>query len=173
MTGLYLFCLIIGLPLLLWMGFAGDGDGGDGPDIDGGGPLTLIPLSVIAFFLAAFGAVGVIGELTDTGFLVTLIIALAIGAGAGFSSRAMFRWVGATSASSEVTDAELEGTIALVALPVGSDHRGRIILDIAGAREQMTAAPADGSSIEAGKKVVVVRIEDGVALVAPLGPGLE
>ena len=56
---------------------------------------------------------------------------------------------------------------------MSSEYRGKIILDIAGAREQMTAAPVDGSTIDTGERVVVVRIEGGVALVAPLGPTVE
>lgn len=175
MTGLYLFCLIVGLPLLLWMAFAGDADGGDGIgfDVDGDGPMAPIPLSAIAFFLATFGAIGVVGDLTDTPFGITLLAAAGLGVAAGWGSRALIRWVGSSEASSEVADHELEGTIAKVALPVSAEHRGKIILDIAGAREQMTAAPADGSTIDAGERVVVVRIEQGVALVAPLGPAVE
>ncbi|GJM39447.1 MAG: hypothetical protein DHS20C19_28140 [Acidimicrobiales bacterium] len=175
MTGLYLFCLIVGLPLLLWMAIGGDADGGDGLslDLDGDGPFVAIPLSAIAFFLAGFGAIGLIGEWTDTPLLVTLLAAGAIGIGAGWGSKALLTWAGADDASSTVADHELEGTIAQVALPVSSEHRGKIILDIAGAREQMTASPADGSTIDAGERVVVVRIEGGVALVAPLGPLME
>lgn len=175
MTGLYLFCLIVGLPLLLWMAFGGDADGGDGFgfDVDGDGPMAPIPLSAIAFFLAIFGAIGLVGDLTDTPFGVTLLAALGVGLTAGWGSRKLIRWVGSSEASSEVSDHELEGKIAQVALPVSSEHRGKIIIDIAGAREQMTAAPADGSTIETGEKVVVVRIEGGVALVAPLGPSME
>jgi hypothetical protein len=36
----------------------------------------------------------------------------------------------------------------------------------------MTASPADGSSIDIGDPVVIVRIERGVALVAPIAPDL-
>lgn len=174
MTGLYIFSLAVGAPLLLWMAFSGDADAeGMGIDLDGDGPMTVIPLSAIAFFLTAFGGIGVIGQLTDTGFVMTLIVALVIGVGAGFLSRTAFRWLGGSSASSEVMDAELEGSIARVALPVSTEQRGKIIVDIAGAREQMTASPADGSSIESGERVVIVKVERGVALVARLGPGLE
>lgn len=175
MTGIYIFSLIVGLPLLLWMVFAGDGDGGDGfgIDADGDGPLTPIPLSAIAFFLTGFGAVGLVGEATGTGLVVALVAALAIGLGAGIGSRMMFRWVGANSASSEVTDLELEGTIARVSLPVTAEHRGRIVVEIAGARGQMTASPVDGSAIDPGEAVVIVRVEGGVALVAPLGHDME
>lgn len=175
MTGLYIFCLIVGLPLLLWMAFAGDADGGDGLglDIDGDGPLLPIPVSAIAFFLAGFGALGLVGEWTDTPVPVTIAAALAVGVGAAWGSRWLFRFAGASDASSEVSDREIEGSIAKVALPVSTERRGKIILDIAGAREQMTASPVDGSTIDTGERVVVVRVEDGVALIAPLGPQVE
>ncbi|MDG2028127.1 MAG: NfeD family protein [Acidimicrobiales bacterium] len=175
MTGLYLFCLIVGLPLLVWMAIGGDADGGDGLslDVDGEGPLIAIPLSAIAVFMAVFGAIGLVGQWTDTAVVFTFVLALIVAVGGGWASGALLRWAGADDASSEVADYELEGTIAQVALPVSRDHRGKIILDIAGAREQMTASPAGGSTIDAGERVVVVRIEGGVALVAPLGPDYE
>ena len=79
-----------------------------------------------------------------------------------------------------VTNAYSKGAIPLnvqgianVALPISGEHRGKIILTKAGAREQMTATPVDGSTIDPGERVVIVRVEGGVALVAPLGPDLE
>jgi membrane protein implicated in regulation of membrane protease activity len=175
MSGLYIFFLAVGAPLLLWMAFAGDADGGDGfgVDVDGDGPLLPIPLSAIAFFMATFGFIGVVGGWTSVGAVTLLAAAAVMAVLAGVASTSAFKWLRESSSSSDVSAAELEGTIAKVALPVSTEHRGRIIVNIAGAREQMTAAPADGSSIDAGERVVIVRVEGGVALVAPLGPGLE
>lgn len=174
MTGLYIFFLAIGAPLLLWMVFVGDADSdGVGFDFDGDGELTAIPLSAIAGFMATFGGIGLIGDLTGAGFLFTLLFSLAAAMAMAVATTKLFKLAGDTEMSSEVTDAELEGTIARVALPVSEEHRGRIIVEIAGAREQMTASPADGSSIDAGENVVIVKIDRGVALVAPLGRDLE
>ena len=150
----------------------GDADGG-GLDVDGDGPLLPIPLSAVAFFFTAFGFVGVVGGATSAGAVSLFIFSAVIAVLAGLMSSQAFKWIRGSSASSEVMDHELEGNVAKVALPVSADHRGRIIVDIAGAREQMTAAPADGSTIEAGERVVIVKVEKGVALVAPLGPTLE
>jgi|GEM_PF-974361 membrane protein implicated in regulation of membrane protease activity len=175
MIGLYLFSLAVGAPLLLWMVFVGDSDGGDGFGLDAGGDgsMTVIPLSALAGALAAFGGIGVIGGTTNTGFVVTLVFALTLALVIGYGSHRLFKWVKAPGASSEVTDAELEGSIARVSLPISDEFRGKIIVDIAGAREQLTASPADGSTLLVGEPVVIVRIEGGVALVAPLDPGLE
>ncbi len=172
MSWLYLFFLAVGAPLLLWMVFVGDSDGGDGLSLDGDGDMTVIPLSAIAAFMATFGGIGMIGDLTGAGFLITLVLAIVLAAGVGFASHLLFKWIKAPGASSEVTDAELEGKIARVSLPVSDRFRGKIVLDVAGAREQMTASPADGSEIEVGEPVVIVRIEHGVALVAPMPPDL-
>ena len=92
---------------------------------------------------------------------------------AGTINSLAFRFVKGTGASSDVSNAELEGKIASVTLPISTEHRGKIAVTKAGAREQMTASPIDGSSIERGDRVVIVRVEGGVAQVAPLGPELE
>ena len=102
-----------------------------------------------------------------------LFLWIIVGVVAGAMNTAAFSWLRRHSNSSDVADRELEGSIADVALPISSDHRGKIIVSKAGAREQMTAAPVDGSVIEPGERVVIVRVDRGVALVAPLGPDLE
>lgn len=174
MTSLYLFCAAVGVPLLLWFSFAGDADGGEGfGDAEADGPLAFLSLSTLSFILAFFGLTGLLLDLIGTAGVVTLVVAITVAVMAGGLNSAVFRWIRKNSNSSEVLDHELEGTIANVALPISSDHRGKIILTKAGAREQMTATPVDGSTIDQGERVVIVRVERGVALVAPLGPDLE
>lgn len=171
----YVFCLAVGAPLLLWFAFAGDADA-DGPGADAdadGGPLSVIPLSSVAFVLTFFGLSGVIGGITDTAAILVFLFAVVVGVGAGAMNTAAFSWLRRHSNSSDVPDRDLEGSIANVALPITADRRGKIIVTKAGAREQMTASPVDGSEIDPGERVVIVRVDRGVALVAPLGPELE
>ncbi len=171
----YVFCLAVGAPLLLWFAFAGDADA-DGPGVDAdadSGPLSVIPLSSVAFVLAFFGLSGVIGSVTNTAALLVFLFAVVVGVLAGAMNTAAFSWLRRHSNSSDVADSELEGSIANVALPISSERRGKIIVTKAGAREQMTASPVDGSVIDPGERVVIVRVDRGVALVAPLGPDLE
>lgn len=171
----YVFCLAVGAPLLLWFAFAGDADAdGPGGDADAdAGPLSVIPLSSVAFVLAFFGLSGVIGSATGTAALLVFLFAAVVGVVAGAMNTAAFSWLRRHSNSSDVLDSELEGSIANVALPISSEQRGKIIVTKAGAREQMTASPVDGSAIDPGERVVIVRVDRGVALVAPLGPDLE
>ncbi len=168
MTGLYIFLLAAGGPLLLWLVFAGDTDADAGGD-----SLSVIPLSSIAFFAATFGFIGVVGGATGAGAVSLFVVSAVVAVLAGLMSTQAFKWIRKNSVSSEVMNSELEGSMARVALELSSDHRGKIIVDMAGAREQMTASPFDGSTIKAGERVVIVKIEGGVALVAPLGPDLK
>ena len=174
MTTLYVFFLAVGAPLLVWFAFAGDADAdGIGGDADAGGPLSVIPLSSVAFVMTFFGLTGLLAGATGANVAFALLLALVIGVVAGALNGAAFSWLRRNSVSSEMTDRELEGQTARVALPVSSEHRGKIIVNISGAREQMTAEPVDGSTIQSGERVVIVRVDRGVALVAPLGPDLE
>ena len=165
MTGIYILLLAAGAPLLLWLVFAGDADADSS--------MSVIPLSTIAFFVATFGFVGVVGGATGAGAFSLLVTSAVVAALSGLMSTQVFKWIRRNSVSSEVMDEELEGTMAQVALEVSESYRGKIIVEIAGAREQMTASPFDGSTIKAGERVVIVKIEGGVALVAPLGPDLK
>jgi len=174
MTGLYIFFLAVGGPLLVWFAFAGDADAdGFGGDADADGPLSVIPLSSIAFVMAFFGATGLIFDALGTGAAATLILAVIVGVVAGTLNSAAFAWLRKNSTSSEVSDRELEGTIGTASMPIGPGRRGKITVEIAGAREWMTASPADDSEIEQGSRVVIVGVDNGVALVANLGPELE
>jgi len=198
MTSLYLFSLAVGGPVLAWILFAGlDGGGdagghlgdlgggdlgdigadlgdigGDGHGGDGHGILSVIPLSSVAFVMTFFGATGLASELVGASAVIAFVMAVVIGFGAGILNSAAFRWIRQNSTSSDVTNRELEGSIARVVLPVDTTHRGRIVVNVAGARSQMTAAPADGSSMGIGDKVVIVEVSGGVAMVASLDPAL-
>ena len=124
-----------------------------------------------------FGATGLASEWLGTGPVFTLLLAAVVGVLAGALNSAAFAYLRRSEASSQVSDREIEGTIARVSLPMSSERRGRIVLTVAGARTQMTAAPidplSDGQTIESGARVIVVRIEGGVALVTRLDPELE
>jgi len=195
MTSLYLFSLAVGGPVLAWILFAGLDGGGDagghvgdiggdvgGGDVGGGhvgsdghggdGILSIIPLSSVAFVFTFFGATGLVSQSMGVAAVVAFVMAILVGFGAGTINAVAFRWLRRNSSSSDVSDRDLEGSIARVVLPVDAQHRGRIVLNIAGAREQMTASPADGSAMAIGDKVVIVKVAGGVALVAALDPAL-
>ena len=179
MTWLYAFMLAAGAPVLLWFVFTGgDSDMDAGAEVDGLGEVfAIIPLSSLAFIATFFGATGLVSEWLGTGAVFTLLLAVVVGVLAGGLNSAAFAYLRRSEASSEVSDREIEGSIARVSLPMSNERRGRIVLTVAGARTQMTAAPIDhldgDTTIEAGARVIIVRIEGGVALVTRLDPELE
>ena len=169
MTWLYAFMLAAGAPLLLWFVFSGDDSDAE--------VFSVIPLSSLAFVATFFGATGLASEWLGTGPVFTLMLAVVVGVLAGALNSATFGYLRRSEASSDVSDREIEGSIARVSLPMSSGRRGRIVLTVAGARTQMTAAPidplGDGQTIEPGAQVIVVRVEGGVALVTRLDPELH
>ncbi len=184
MTWLYAFMLAAGAPLLLWFAFAGgEADVDGGAEIGGGdsGALadvfSVVPISTLAMFATFFGGIGLVATLLGVNPALVLLLALVVGVITGALNSVVFGFLRGSEASSDVSDREIEGTIGRVALPVSSEHRGRIVLTVGGARSQMTAAPVDfveaDKPIEPGARVIVVRVEGGVALVTRLDPELE
>ena len=179
MTWLYAFMLFAGAPVLMWFVLSGgDADMDAGAEVDGlGDVFSVIPLSSLAFVATFFGATGLVSEWLGTGAVFTLLLAVVVGVLAGALNSAAFAYLRRSEASSDVSDREIEGSIARVSLPMSNERRGRVVLTVAGARTQMTAAPIDpldhGKAIEAGARVIIVRIEGGVALVTRLDPELE
>lgn len=170
MTGLYLFCTVAGVPLLIWFAFMGDGDDGGG---DGDGLLGFLSVATLSFAMAFFGLAGLGFGALGAASVLTFMAAVVIGVLAATMNSRLMRWLHHNSTSSDVADSDLEGTIADVTMPISSEHRGKIVLMKAGAREQMTATPVDGATIDSGEQVVIVRVERGVALVTPLGRDLD
>ena len=172
---MFWFSLAAGAPVLVWSAFGG-GDSDLSADAeDGGGIMSVIPLSTLAFVSAFFGITGLAVRQTGAGPVAAVLLALAVGVAAGVLNSAVFAWLRRTGVSSDVTDKELEGAIARVVMPVSARRRGRIVLDIAGSESRMTAAPVDdgpGGEIEAGAQVIVVKVEGGVARVTRLAPEL-
>ncbi len=164
MTAIYIFAFTVGTPLVLWFAFGGgDGDGGDAD----GGVFSLVSIGTVAFALAFFGATGIVSQWFGAGLIGSLILALVVGVVASLLNSAAFAWLADSEVSSEVTNSELEGTMATVALELSETQRGKIVLDVAGSRSQMTAQLVSGEEmIQPGARVRVVRIEAGVALVS-------
>ena len=165
---LYLFALAAGAPLLLWFTISGD-DGGDS-----GGLFPMVSFMALAYVAAFFGASGVLLTLVGMGAVVTLLASIGIGVAAGVLNSAFFSWLRRSSVSSDVTDRDIEGAIARVSLPMSPKRRGRIILEVAGMRTQMTARSVEGSGdVVTGDRVIVVGVESNVALCSPLDADLQ
>jgi len=183
MLGIYLLFAVVGLGLLAFsLGDDADASSHDVGDSSGHGdashahPGDLVlgffrPRNLI-FFAAAFGTTGAIFTWLGRSGLSTAVLAMLMGAGAMTASHALFRWLRKTESATEVVgDAVLEGSTGRVAIDVEPGVRGRVVCNVGGREVSVLArlAPGTADKIGAGSEVVVVRMVDGEAEIAPYG----
>jgi len=188
MLGFYIFAAVLGGGLLLLSQLAGDhdanggagaGDHGHGPDVGVHGPAELLlgffrPRNLI-FFLAAFGISGTLLTLTGSVAPLALGLSVIMGLAAMALTHGVFTWLRRSdTAADTVADADLEGSVGRVVLPIRPGERGRIACLVGDQEMHVTARLAEGveQALEAGREVVVIRMIDGEAEVAALEPPL-
>ncbi len=185
MLGVYIFAMVLGGGLLLLSQLAGhDGNGGGdhghgadhGADMGAHGPAELLlgffrPRNLI-FFLAAFGITGTLLTVTGGMAPLTLGLSLLMGLVAMVLTHGVFTWLRRSeTAADTVADADLEGGVGRVVLPIQPGERGRIACLVGDREMHLTARLAEGvGPLEAGREVVVIRMIDGEAEVAALEP---
>ena len=178
MTIVYLVAAILGWPLVLFfLFFGGDDGGGDGDfdldvDVEAGGlgelAGDLLSIRGIAFFLAFFGGTGlVLGWLGANG-LVRLLAAIGLGVFACWLNRTLVRYLKASSVSTDLSDRRLVGMPARVTVPIDSEHKGKVVVDVEGQVLTLVARPFRSGAFPGGTDVVIVEVEGGVALMASL-----
>lgn len=163
--------------------FDGDVDnGGDTPvaggigDFDTGSPLgaifsSLLSFRTVVFFTAFFGVAGLAFDALGYSGPETLGTAILIGTIAAVINSTLFGLIKNSQPNSQISDRTLEGRPATVVLPMDSDQRGRIRIDLSGQPQYLVAQPLDDGSNQqfgVGASVVVVKIENGTALVSSL-----
>ena len=196
MFGVYIFCAVIGIPLLLLfasgggdvegeIGFDADFDADLGADIDFDGAdggvgdvsaLRRIPVSSYTSFLAFFGGVGVVSSLVGVGATATLILAIVLGIFAAGVNTAAFSLLRKGESDSSLSDKQLEGRIAVVSVPIEAGKRGRVTLDTGGERLQLTAGSIESmpdTGFGRGDEVVIVSVDGGIARVMAVDPELR
>lgn len=200
MFAVYIFCSVVGIPLLLLFALGGgDVEGEVGFDAeleadfgaDFGGELDVsgadagfgdasalrrIPISSYTSFVAFFGGVGVVSTLLGVGSIATLVLAIVLGFFAAGVNTALFSFLRNTESDSSITDKQLEGRIAVVSVPIEVGKRGRVTLDTGGERMQLTAGSVDAMGdvgFARGDEVVIVQVVGGVAEVMSVDPELR
>ncbi len=198
MFGVYLFCAIVGIPLLALFALGGgdvEGEIGAGLDVDfdadvGGADVDIsgadggigdvsafkrIPISSYVSFLAFFGGVGVFSSLVGVGAIATLALAVVLGVFAGGVNTALFSFLRNTQSDSSISDRQLEGRIATVSVPIEAGKRGRVTIDTGGERLQLTAGAIESmpeTGFSRGDEVVIVKVDGGIAQVMAVDPEL-
>jgi membrane protein implicated in regulation of membrane protease activity len=178
MTIVYLVAAILGWPLVLFFLFAGGDDGGgDGDfdldadaDADGIGSLAgdLLSIRGIAFFLAFFGATGLVLGWLDANGLIRLLAAIGLGVFAWWLNRTLVRYLKTSSVATEMSDRLLVGLPARVTVPIDEGRKGKIVVDVQGQILTLVARPFRSGTFANDSDVVIVEIDRGIALVASL-----
>jgi len=171
---IYTACLALGLLFTIITAVAGHFFGGhDGGDVGTGGHaeagydhtglpgLSFFSPTVLACFVTAFGACGLILshiESTRSMWISAPISSIA-GALMAFLAFSLFNWMfQKTQSSSESRVASLAGLEASIVTPIPKDGVGEIAYVQGGSRYTAPARTETGSSVPAGKPVRITRI---------------
>lgn len=173
MTGLYLFAAAAGVPLVIWFLASGNDDGPD--DGIAGVMFRLLPLSTVAFVLAAFGVAGLALGVAGVGGGTTFVAAAAVAFAAGALNTTAFAYLRRSESTTAVDDDQLAGKIGRVVVPLTGDRRGRISVTIGGQQIHLSAEALPGApaELEVGDQVLVVVVRGGIASVTGLDPELN
>jgi membrane protein implicated in regulation of membrane protease activity len=189
MLTLYLVCLLLG-GLLIAVSIFGGGDadaeidmageadldveGGD-VDVDGdvghgvAAAARFLSMRNLVFFLAFFGLTGTLLSLLRAGGTATLLTALGLGALAAWAVHALMGYLRSSQSGALPSPSALAGSRARVVVGIQASRPGKVDVMAGDRTHQFLARLHEGAKVdhcEVGDKVVVVRIQDGVALVA-------
>jgi membrane protein implicated in regulation of membrane protease activity len=171
---IYTACLALGLLFAIISAFAGHLFGGhDGGDIGTGGHaeagydhsgvpgISFFSPTVLACFITAFGACGLVLshiESTRTVWVSAPISAVA-GALIAFLALLLFNWMfNKTQSSSESHVASLAGQTASIITPIPANGVGEIAYVQGGSRYTAPARTETGTPVPAGKPVRITRV---------------
>lgn len=186
----YIFCLVVGgclLALSLFGDFLeGDVDadgaleleGAVDADVDGADFTKLFSLRAVVYTLFGFGASGAMLHLVWGGGRPGLTAAIAGGMGlaSGALISTVFGYLKRTESGGMEGEEALIGLSGEVRMAITEGGIGEVRIDRGSRRFRMRARADDlegvGMTLKAGRPVVVVDVNDGVALVAPLETNL-
>ncbi|HKJ02585.1 MAG TPA: hypothetical protein VJ997_09025 [Longimicrobiales bacterium] len=148
------------------------GDGGHGGH--GGAShaaAKIFSIRTVTYSLFGFGAVGTLLTLFRAGNAPTTTMALSVGTGlaSGALINALFAWVKRGESGSLEDDDRFAGHLGRVTLPIEGSG-GKILVEIAGREVELLALPhasAREGDASRWRRVLVVEMDRGVALVAP------
>lgn len=129
---------------------------------------SLLSFRSIVFFATFFGAAGLVFTGLGYNVVVTLLTAVVLGVVASFANSVLFGLLKSSETTSQFAERTFEGRPAAVTVPIDTDRRGRIRIELAGQPHYLVAESFDGEAFKPGHEVVVVEIRDGIARVASL-----
>ena len=183
MLTLYLVCLLLG-GLLITLSIFGGGDADVDVDVaadtdvdveaEGGGEgvvaaARFLSMRNLVFFMAFFGLTGTLLTLLQANHLATVLTSVGLGAIAACAVQRLMDYLKSSQSGALPSTSTLAGAEARVVVGLAGTRPGKIDV-VAGDRTcQFVARLHEGAGVdhvEVGDTVVVVRIQDGIALVA-------
>jgi membrane protein implicated in regulation of membrane protease activity len=187
MLTLYLVCLVLG-GLLIAVSIFGGGDADVDVDVaadadvdveadvdaeDGGEGLTaaarFLSLRNLVFFMAFFGLTGTLLSVLGAQHLATLLTSLVLGVVAAYAVQRLMDYLRSSQSGALPGASALAGAEARVVVGLAGRRPGKIDVVSGDRTYQFVARMHEGAGVdhvEVGDVVVVVRIQDGIALVA-------
>lgn len=135
-------------------------------DISSGpGLVDIFSLRTVFLFAFFFGLSGVAFSLSRAADLAVLLLSLGLGTFVSIGGSYLIKRIGYAHVSSDVTAADLKGTLAKVVIPFDSSDQGKISLVAKGQRMQLTARAfeEEEDTFDVGDAVLVVRMDGRVA----------
>lgn len=188
MFALYVFSAVVGLSLLALGMLGGEGGPDDFEfdlDVDGdldapGGDASwkkFFSLRAGAYFMAGFGATGLLLTFLDTAPLLTLGLALGMGVGSGGLIVSLFGWLRRSEGGFATPSDSYIGAMGEVRLPIRETTPGSVAIQHRGRTLVMRARPMGEpkSDPSTWTRILVVDVEDrqGILLVQPAGEFLS
>jgi hypothetical protein len=158
-AGIAAFGLLL-LLILLFVGeiFGGDhdlGHDGDIGDHDGGGGPSIFSIRIMAAFLTAFGAGGVIARHYDMSHVAASAIGIAAGVVMASIVYQFAKMLYSQQASTDLRMTRLIGASGEVSVAIPQDGVGQITVSAAGERTEHIARTADGRPLARGMTVTI------------------
>jgi hypothetical protein len=187
MNALYWFSLIVGVGMFLVSIGADFLDAGLDVDVDadadaghhghGAEGFRILSVRNATYFLFAFGVSGALFSWLWGGSrdVLTAVLASGIGITGAAVSALMFGWVKKTESGEMLDDRGWVGLTGHVTLPIFAGNTGKIEVLRGGRTHELLARPFDAAPDrpESWTEVMVIEIEQGVALVGPRDPALN
>jgi membrane protein implicated in regulation of membrane protease activity len=167
------------LLVMLFVGelFGGDHDGhvdlaGDGhADLGHEGGPSIFSARIMASFLTAFGAGGVVGRYLEWSHPAASGLGVVTGAVLASAVYQFAHILYSQQASSEIRVSGLLGQTAEVTVPIPGSGHGQVAIVVGGERTTQIARSADGRPIPVGSIVVVTALAGDSLAVTPAASG--
>ncbi len=187
MLTLYLVCLLLG-GLLIAVSIFGGGDADVDVDVTAEADVDVeadvdaegdaqgvtaaarfLSMRNLVFFLAFFGLTGTLLTLLQDSHLATLLTAVGLGTLAAYSVQRLMDYLRSSQSGALPGASALAGAEARVVVGLAGRRPGKVDVVSGDRTYQFVARMHEGAGVdhvEVGDTVVVVRIQDGIALVA-------